>query len=274
MKLFTLNTHSLLEEHWQEKQQILIETLIKEQPDVVALQEVNQPLGAPPAAYVPKETISHGISLKEGNYALQIATALEEKGSGYTLIWVGMKQSYGKYEEGLCFLCKFRPQKTTAFSVSQTTNPTNWRKRMVLGVKSQTHWFYNVHFGRWDDTLDPFSHQWEEFENTVNPTEPMFVMGDFNAPRHLPAQGYSLVLSRGFYDTHTLASQKDEGQTAFGAIDGWQDNSPSAQLQTIDYIFTNRPIRVLTSKTLFTPKEGKVISDHFALTVTCQPKEE
>ncbi len=269
MKLFTLNTHSFSEENCQEKQQILINTLAEEQPDVIALQEVNQPLGGPPANTLPKGTIQHGIPLKEGNYGLQLATALKKQGCGYTLVWTGIKHSYGKYEEGLCFLCKFIPQKTVAYPVSQTTDPTNWRKRMVLGVKGNTHWFYNVHFGRWDDSHDPFPTQWERFESSINPAEPMFVMGDFNAPRHLPQQGYARVLATGFFDTHTLALHKDSGETAFGAIDGWQDNSPTAPLQTIDYIFTNHPTQVLTSKTLFTPKEGNTISDHFALTITC-----
>lgn len=270
MYLFTLNTHSFLEENWQEKQQILIETLAQEQPDIIALQEVNQPLDNPPATCLPQGTIQHEIPLKEGNFALQLATALEKKQCGYTLIWVGMKQSYGKYEEGLCFLCKFVPQETTAFSVSKTEDPTHWRKRMVLGIKSQNHWFYNVHFGRWDDSFDPFPHQWETFLQKVNLTKPMFVMGDFNAPRHLPEQGYALVLSRNFYDTHTLALEKEGDGTAFGAIDGWQDAPKNAPLQTIDYIFTNQPTGVTASKTLFTPKQGKVISDHFALTITCK----
>ena len=41
MKLMTLNTHSLVESSYEEKKEKFIETLIVEQPDVVALQEVN-----------------------------------------------------------------------------------------------------------------------------------------------------------------------------------------------------------------------------------------
>ena len=46
MKLMTLNTHSLVESSYEEKKEKFIETLIVEQPDVVALQEVNQTASA------------------------------------------------------------------------------------------------------------------------------------------------------------------------------------------------------------------------------------
>lgn len=42
MKLLTLNTHSLEEPGYVEKTEKFIEMLSKEQPDIVALQEVNQ----------------------------------------------------------------------------------------------------------------------------------------------------------------------------------------------------------------------------------------
>ena len=42
MKLLTLNTHSLEEADYADKTEKFIEMLRKEQPDIVALQEVNQ----------------------------------------------------------------------------------------------------------------------------------------------------------------------------------------------------------------------------------------
>ena len=41
MKLLTLNTHSLEEPDYVEKTVMFIERLVKEHPDIVALQEVN-----------------------------------------------------------------------------------------------------------------------------------------------------------------------------------------------------------------------------------------
>lgn len=44
MKLLTLNTHSLEEKDYEKKLKIFTEEILKEKPDVIALQEVNQPL--------------------------------------------------------------------------------------------------------------------------------------------------------------------------------------------------------------------------------------
>lgn len=44
MKLLTLNTHSLEERDYEKKLKIFTEEILKEKPDVIALQEVNQPL--------------------------------------------------------------------------------------------------------------------------------------------------------------------------------------------------------------------------------------
>ena len=42
MKLLTLNTHSLIEPAYEAKRDAFVEFIRKEQPDVFALQEVNQ----------------------------------------------------------------------------------------------------------------------------------------------------------------------------------------------------------------------------------------
>lgn len=47
MKLLTLNTHSLIEPEYEAKREIFVEFIAKEQPDVFALQEVNQTASAP-----------------------------------------------------------------------------------------------------------------------------------------------------------------------------------------------------------------------------------
>ena len=58
MKLLTLNTHSLIEPAYEVKRDAFVEFIRKEQPDVFALQEVNQTAAAPllgeiPAGYYP-----------------------------------------------------------------------------------------------------------------------------------------------------------------------------------------------------------------------------
>ena len=46
MKLLTLNTHSLLEENYEQKTRDFVAAVIKERPDILALQEVNQSVNA------------------------------------------------------------------------------------------------------------------------------------------------------------------------------------------------------------------------------------
>lgn len=47
MKLLTLNTHSLLEKNYLQKLDQFVDTILKEQPDILSLQEVNQSITAP-----------------------------------------------------------------------------------------------------------------------------------------------------------------------------------------------------------------------------------
>mgnify|MGYP000621065748 FL=1 len=53
MKLLTLNTHSLIEPAYEAKRDAFVEFIRKEQPDVFALQEVNQTAAAPLLADAP-----------------------------------------------------------------------------------------------------------------------------------------------------------------------------------------------------------------------------
>ena len=46
MKILTLNTHSLQEENYQQKLNWFVEGILKEMPDIIAMQEVNQTAAA------------------------------------------------------------------------------------------------------------------------------------------------------------------------------------------------------------------------------------
>lgn len=60
MKLLTLNTHSLEESDTPAKQRIFAREILKLQPDIIALQEVNQTMTAAPSQpgpdYTPRST--------------------------------------------------------------------------------------------------------------------------------------------------------------------------------------------------------------------------
>ena len=83
MKLLTLNTHSLVEPDYEAKRETFVDFIAKEQPDVFALQEVNQTAAAPllgktPAGYCPCPC--NDVLLKADNHAAAVARMLEERG--------------------------------------------------------------------------------------------------------------------------------------------------------------------------------------------------
>ena len=99
MKLMTLNTHSLVESSYEEKKEKFIETLIVEQPDVVALQEVNQTASA---GIIPdvmlagyKRCMDFGLPVREDNHAKEVVEALREKDVYYYWTWLSAKIGYG-----------------------------------------------------------------------------------------------------------------------------------------------------------------------------------
>ena len=68
MKLITLNTHSLLEEHYEEKLRAFADLICKERPDILAMQEVNQ---------LASEEILPDETIPGDSYSLYIAAAID-----------------------------------------------------------------------------------------------------------------------------------------------------------------------------------------------------
>ena len=94
MKLLTLNTHSLIEPEYEAKREIFVEFIAKEQPDVFALQEVNQTAAAPELKAVPAGYTScpgNTVPLKADNHAAAVARMLEQKGVCYHWSWLPAK---------------------------------------------------------------------------------------------------------------------------------------------------------------------------------------
>lgn len=102
MKLLTLNTHSLIEPDYEAKREIFVDFIAREQPEVFALQEVNQTAAAPllgeaPAGYYPCS--GNAVLLKADNHAAAVARMLEKRGVQYHWSWLPAKIGYDKYDE-------------------------------------------------------------------------------------------------------------------------------------------------------------------------------
>lgn len=281
MKLITLNTHSLLEENYEIKLSDFVDAVIKEQPDVIALQEVNQSLVMPIVedkdmfGYV--EPTGMDVSIREGNHALSVAELIEKAGVQYYWTWVPIKKGYETFEEGLALFSKSPITETREFYVSKTKDYNNWRSRMVLGIKNDKYvdtWFFSAHFGWWDDEKDPFYYQWDAADSTIKEIigdDLCYIMGDFNSPDRVLNQGFDYVKSTGWYDAWEMAESKDFGLTVGHVIDGWHERVDEETMKAngmrLDYIWCNKKIKVKTSEVIFNDNKYNIVSDHYGVMV-------
>lgn len=287
MKLLTINTHSLIEENYQQKLEWFVEVIRKEQPDIIAMQEVNQSMKVPFAVaakmrgYVPCEGMK--VPIRQDNHAAQVADRLRWSGVAYDWTWLAGKIGYSKYDEGMAFLCRQDIAETDTFCISSCDEYENWRTRKVLGVRLEgsDDWYYTVHMGWWNDPHEPFQKQWERLENKLQEKTKagrVWLLGDFNSPAEVRGQGYDCVKACGWYDTYELALETNGSMTVKGIIDGWREllgeSSAQAGGMRIDHIWCNERVPVSTSRVIFDGKETPVISDHFGMIAEIGAKQE
>lgn len=278
MKLITLNTHSLIEENYEEKLRTFVDVIVKEQPQVFAIQEVNQSLAMPEVdtglchGYV--ATDGFDIKIRDDNHALNVARLLCQSGLSYEWTWIPIKKGYDKYEEGLAIFSLSSIVETKEFYVSGIKDYGNWKTRKMLGIKVEDYnaWFFTAHFGWWDDEEEPFSRQWDISDSTIKDfacEETCYVMGDFNSPAKIRNQGYDYVKNSGWYDTWVSAQFKDSGITVGHVIDGWHervnDESDKALGMRLDYIWCNRDISVSSSRVICNGNNYNIVSDHYGV---------
>ena len=278
MKLLTLNTHSLLEKNYEEKLDVFIRFILREKPDVIALQEVNQSVSAAnagdarPIGFVPP--LESTVPLKLDNHALRIVRRLRDSSVHCSWTYLPIKACYGQYDEGLALLSLSRwISATDVCTVSRVCDYQNWRTRKALGIQIQNRfeWFYTVHMGWWQDESEPFKYQWQALSRHLEPIRRLnriWLMGDFNAPAEVRSQGYDLIAASGWHDSYHLARQKDDGITVAGVIDGWRDlpETPAGGMR-IDHIWCSEAAPVAASRVAFSGVREPIVSDHFGVLI-------
>ena len=278
MKLLTLNTHSLQEENAQQKLEWFVEGILKEKPDIVAVQEVSQTASAPRAEDFLREgqyRIAAQIPLRQDNYVAQVAFRLRQAGIDCHWVWLPIKRGYEKYDEGIAILSLGRKiTKAEMHPVSKSEDYDNWRTRAVLGVQVEGYsdWFYSIYLGWWEDAEDPFLEQWKKLSDRLEAQRrqgSVWLMGDFNAPDIFLDQSYTRIRADGWMDTHQAAEQKGKDFTVSGVIDGWQDKLPDRGISglRLDYIWCSQEKRILSSRILFDGEKEPVVSDHFGVLI-------
>lgn len=276
-KLITLNTHSLVEKDYEKKLKLFIDMIEKERPDVIAMQEVSQRIASACTVvedpyYVPAE---ENTQFHIDNHALRAAKMLQERGIPYYWSWASIKVSYDIYDEGVAIFSKEKIEDIQSVWISHNKVFEDWAARKALGIQVKGAWYYSVHAGWWEDEREPFRDHWDCLQAAAKKTcgedGLCFILGDFNSPADVRNQGYDYVASSGWYDTYSLAEQKDAGITALRKIDGWAERLMEGMEREdglrIDYIWCNRPILVKESVVVADGKNYPVMSDHFGIKV-------
>lgn len=135
MKILTFNTHSLEEKHMRIKQVQFVQAVARIEPDVIALQEVNQTFESDS---LDEKSINPGIPFREDNHAYMIAQLLKQNGLQYEMAWLPVKTGYGKYDEGLAFFTKKKMLEVRSTLLSEKDDYSDFRTRRSLEVKQKT----------------------------------------------------------------------------------------------------------------------------------------
>lgn len=255
MRLLTLNCHSLVESDYEKKVELFCRGVGRMKPHIIALQEVNQTIDA-----CPVEERSR-YSLRADNHILRVRELLKKQGLNYNFVWRGMKEGYGRYEEGLGILALQEIDEVDFVPLTRLRD--DWKMRYALGVRTGNRWFYSVHTGRWDDNDEPFWTQIERLREVVR-GKPAIIMGDFNCPDK--SEGYKILRRTGWQDIWGTAPIRCGCATAKGDIDGWGDGE---KMMRIDYMFSTVPIEVRECRVVFTKHDYGAVSDHNGVFAQC-----
>ncbi|MGM0214425.1 endonuclease/exonuclease/phosphatase family protein [Enterococcus sp. AZ109] len=277
MKLLTLNTHSWVETDQIAKLHQLADVIVKEEFDVIALQEVNQFHGSLPVADSQVASLSD-LPIKEDNFAHMLLKILANKGQQYFGIWGDCHIGFDIYEEGTALLSRQPFQETQKITFRSELDFEDVRRRTVVGgsveVEGELQWFYSAHFSWWEFKGEAlFNEEWRTFEQAIQPSlkHPTYLLGDFNNDAQKLAEGYQLIQAQQqWQDSFHAAQEKNGEHTVTKKIAGWDENK---QKLRIDYVFTSRALPVDSYQTIFDGDNYPMISDHCGIVVEINQEE-
>ncbi|MEY8446365.1 endonuclease/exonuclease/phosphatase family protein [Enterococcus ratti] len=272
MKVMTLNTHSWLETNAYEKLNKIVEKIVTERYDLIALQEVNQSMDMEILTRNELKTfceIKTQTPVRSNNFAYCLVQLLAQKGESYYWSWEMSHIGYEIYEEGNAILSK-KPLVSQVHTVSETKAKENYRTRKILigqtKIEDQTIVAASCHFSWWIDDISGFAFEWKQLETYLsNEKYPVFLLGDFNNPAE--KSGYDLVAKSilPIIDAYKRAQEKDNQATIEKKIDGWENNT---QALRIDYIYVPKDSVVKKYQRIFDGKTSPIVSDHYGIEVT------
>ncbi len=247
LKLLTLNLHCLEEKDIPEKQQLIIDEIIKKDIDIIFLQEVAQHLDS--------QAINDKV--KDSNYAYQLQQLLRQKGEEYILYFEPIKESFGKYDEGVALLSKHILHDVKSNYISKCTEYNYWRTRKMIkgdfNRVDKTISFVSTHLG-WTDNYENFEDQIERLVAHLDNNNVLIIAGDFNVSPKTNEYGH--ILSKGLIDLYGSNPKHLFDSTHIKDMDLHKGST------RIDYLFANMHLEVLNREILFTKDR---VSDHYGV---------
>ena len=259
MKILTVNVHAWLEENQMEKIDILAKTIAEKQYDVIAMQEVNQLMN--------NKIIFDDI--REENYAWVLLETLQKyTDTDYYLHWSNSHIGFGKYNEGVAVITRHKIKAEDEFycTFAQSVRTISARRivSITINYEGQDIEFYSCHMNLPNCETEDMGENIQTILKRTKNDNLKFLMGDFNTDAIHNQEAYQNIINQGLFDTYELAEKKDSGITVNKKIDGW---ATSGSEKRLDYIFSNKKVKVLESKVIFNGENKEVVSDHFGLEV-------
>ncbi len=242
IRILTLNLHCFAEEEIENKQNLIAKEIIKNNIDIIFLQEVAQ---------------TKGELINSDNYGLNIVEILKAFGMDYYFYYEGFKRSFDVYEEGLGFISKYPLKSQQTRVISNTNDYDNWKTRKILECDleffGKTIKIATTHFG-WSDESEVFEKQFSKGTETFDSQKLTILAGDFNiTPK---SKEYKYIIDNGWLDL-----SKD--QTDFYLEPTFKgDQTTKDSRVRLDYIMANKPVKVIEKMVLF---NEVYVSDHFGL---------
>lgn len=275
MRLLTLNVHGRIEEQLDDKMNEIVDFIVRQDIDYIALQEVAQEIDDKVVSdellvasnYIQTTKQYFDVPIKETNYAIQLVEKLKHKNQKYYWSFAPTHIGFETYDEGVAILSK-NPFEAEPLHLSETLDYSNYHTRFALVAKDLQRQFLvlSTHHSWWENG---FENEWQAIENYIKNSEytKFAILGDFNNEASINGEGYQLMMESdlNIQDSFLEADQTIGEFTVEDAIDGWDDHHDQKR---IDYQFFNPEATIENHEVVFDGKKYPVVSDHYGIYVT------
>lgn len=251
LNLMTLNLHCFEEANIIRNQKLIVDMIVEKDIDIVFFQEVAQ--------YQDAEIVQDDLNIS--NYVLDLGFQLDEKNKRYSFVYLPIKHSFNKYDEGVAILTRLPITRQSSGFISNSKDYENWKTRMYLkttvkvGPKELD--LYSVHTG-WDDEGESYISQVERLMKTVN-NKNTLIGGDFNIK--VDSDYYNQTINMGLVDLYGINESKKYDYTFENELDVHKGSG------RIDYIFATKKYKVLDQEIIF---KDPMVSDHYGVYMKIQ----